>query len=102
MPMTGRSGGAARRPFWVVLAALVAGCGGGDGNQAIPNQSATAGSAEGDTPVLNEDEGAALADEAAADEAADMDAFGGNAAAGETGNGSRGGTAVPDAPSGAP
>ena len=37
-------------------------------------------------PVLNEDEQAALAEQAAAGEAADMEAFGGNAAAGETGN----------------
>lgn len=96
-----KPGSGGRRSIgWAALAALAAGCGGGDqgdGNRTAPNEAAAAGPAEGETPVLNEDEGAALADEAAADEAADMDAFGGNAAAGETGNASagEGGAAVP-------
>lgn len=78
---------------WIglVVAAALAGCGGG-GEGANGQGAANDAEAEGLGHMLNEAEGAALADEAAADEAADTDLYGGNAAAGETGNAVAGGT----------
>jgi hypothetical protein len=100
MPMIGQGAGGIRRIARAALAllpALAASCGGGDGNGVAADEAVSAGAAEGDLPVMSENEQAALADEAAADEAADLDAFGGNAAAGETGNAfvGGGGAAVP-------
>lgn len=71
-----------------LLFLLLAACGSGgeDVNAAADGLNV---SAEGLETVggLNEEEAAALADEAAAAEAADTNIFGGNAAAGETRNG---------------
>ncbi|HEY0028881.1 MAG TPA: hypothetical protein VGC35_13520 [Allosphingosinicella sp.] len=74
----------ARLCLYAAVSALVAGCSGGEGNQADTNQAEATAAAEGEVPT--EAEAAVLANQAADAEAADTSTFGGNAAAGETGN----------------